>query len=610
MENNNLNTMIKYYPYLEKIRDKDDDIEIYLDRSQKNENIFAVKKHNYIYYLNSRYDVEKEADIISDHIIENKNPFAPILVFGIGNGAIIKRIKDKYPENMIYVHEPSISVFKTCITNINNISEFIEKNIIYTVGGEMNGACVETLHFLIDYANFTLTNIVCSPQYKTIMYDEYIDFLKLYYTRCEEIMIGSNTKIWFEKSHILNFWKNLKDMLQQYSVDGLVNAFKDIAKDDMPVFLVSAGPSLDKNAELLKEIKGRGIIMAVDTALKPLMKRGIIPDITASVDPCKDMELFEYEGIEKIPILADITSNYKVIEKNKGMHFYEWDGNAFIKELMQEYGIELSITESGGSVACNLLSLALLCGFKRIIFVGQDLAYPNGNIHSSGSYEEEDKIDVNDNNYFEVEDIYGNKVYTERNMNSYRKWFEAVIQRKPDVKFSDATEGGAKINGTEILTLSEAISKYCSSIEPINVRPIIASSQKIFTTEQRQSVFEKIVALLERMDDLDGRLEDMIKNIERTEKKITAREINEISKFIRELMEFNTELEDSLEIKLLNIYDPQMERLIDSMAYQIQEKQEDEVKLVLSISKLLYESYREAIINAKKDMEQYFLNLK
>ena len=118
------------------------------------------------------------------------------------------------------------------------------------------------------------------------------------------------------------------------------------------------------------------------------------------------------------------------------------------------------------------------------------------------------------------------------------------------------------------------------------------------------------MALLERMDDLDGRLEDMIKNIERTEKNITTREINEISKFIRELMEFNTELEDSLEIKLLNIYDPQMERLIDSMAYQIQDKQEDEVKLVLSISKLLYESYRDAIINAKKDMEQYFLNLK
>ena len=606
MENNNLNKMIKHYPYLEEIKDKDDDFEIYLDRSYKNENIFAVKRQNYIYYLNSRYDTEKEADIISDYIIDNKNPFAPILVFGIGNGAIIKSLKDKYPENMIYVHEPSISVFKTCITNINNIDEFIGKNIIYTVGREMYGACVEILHFIINYANFTLTNIICSPQYKIIMYDEYVEFLKLYYTRCEEVMIGSNTKIRFEKSRIVNFWKNLKDMLQQYSVNGLASVFKDIAKDDMPVFLVSAGPSLDKNAELLKEIKGRGIIMAVDTALKPLMKRGIIPNITASVDPCKDMELFEYEGIEKIPILVDITSNHKVIEKNKGMHFYEWDGNAFIKELMYEYDIELGIIETGGSVACNLLSLALLCGFKRIIFVGQDLAYPNGSIHSSGSYEEEGKIDVNNKNYFEVEDIYGNKVYTERNMNSYRKWFEAVIQRKSDVKFSDATEGGAKINGTEVLTLSEAISKYCSSIEPINVRRIIASSQKLLTTEQMKAVFEKIEALSERMDDLYCRLEDMIKNIERTEKNIIAGEISKISKFIRELMEFNTELEDSIEVKLLNIYDPQMERLIDSMVYQIQDKQKDEVKLVLSISKLLYESYRDAISNAKKDMEQYF----
>lgn len=43
-----------------------------------------------------------------------------------------------------------------------------------------------------------------------------------------------------------------------------------------------------------------------------------------------------------------------------------------------------------------------------------------------------------------MEDIYGGKIYTENNMNAYRKWFEGTISRYTDIEFIDATEGGAK----------------------------------------------------------------------------------------------------------------------------------------------------------------------
>ena len=82
--------------------------------------------------------------------------------------------------------------------------------------------------------------------------------------------------------------------------------------EEYPAFIVSAGPSLDKNIDELKNIKGRGVIMAVDTAIKPLLKKGIVPDIVASVDPHKPLELFEIEGVQNIPMLVDIDYNYRI----------------------------------------------------------------------------------------------------------------------------------------------------------------------------------------------------------------------------------------------------------------------------------------------------------
>lgn len=48
-------------------------------------------------------------------------------------------------------------------------------------------------------------------------------------------------------------------------------------------------------------------------------------------------------------------------------------------------------------------------------------------------------------------------------MDLYRKWFESQIVRYPRLDVIDATEGGAKIEGSEIMTLKEAIERECKT---------------------------------------------------------------------------------------------------------------------------------------------------
>ena len=46
--------------------------------------------------------------------------------------------------------------------------------------------------------------------------------------------------------------------------------------------------------------------------------------------------------------------------------FYTWSGEPFVKEFLEKMGIDLGVIESGGSVACNLFSLAIMSKLKLL----------------------------------------------------------------------------------------------------------------------------------------------------------------------------------------------------------------------------------------------------
>lgn len=99
-------------------------------------------------------------------------------------------------------------------------------------------------------------------------------------------------------------------------------------------------------------------------------------------------------------------------------------------------------------------------GIQNDYFMGLDLAYPGGIEHTKEAYHELTLIDKSKKEYIEIEDIWGNKVLTEENMNLYRKWFESYIKIMPQIRFIDATEGGALIHGTEIKNMDEVIGEF------------------------------------------------------------------------------------------------------------------------------------------------------
>lgn len=77
-----------------------------------------------------------------------------------------------------------------------------------------------------------------------------------------------------------NFYLNMLAMEGCYLGSSLFDKFKEV-----PAIICGAGPSLEKNLTLLKEIKDQAIIFAGGSALNALQAKGITPHFGAGIDP-------------------------------------------------------------------------------------------------------------------------------------------------------------------------------------------------------------------------------------------------------------------------------------------------------------------------------------
>lgn len=250
---------------------------------------------------------------------------------------------------------------------------------------------------------------------------------------------------------------------------------------DAPAIIVAAGPSLDKNVHLLAQANGRALIFATGTTLKKLNSLGIVPDFAVVIEPRNILHQFEgLDFVEKLNLVLNVDANPKLFglpAKHKFVFAYPEPINYRLAQLL---GKE-SILDAGGSVATAAFVIAKTLGANPIILIGQDLA-----LSESGESHAEDLRKAESLNVREIEAIkagkdseefdihyvdgyYENRVITRARWLSYLRWYEVLIERLKAKAAQtgstflavNATEGGARIGGTEQMTLDEAIARFC-----------------------------------------------------------------------------------------------------------------------------------------------------
>ncbi len=268
--------------------------------------------------------------------------------------------------------------------------------------------------------------------------------------------------------NIINNFKHSALPLERF-----VNKFSEI-----PIIIVSAGPSLDDVIEYLKDVKDKALIVAVGSAIKILDSNGIVPHFRMAFDASEaERNIFNGINTANSPLIFSDLLNHKIIDEYKGDKVRmvvntDSISQYFYKKLYDE----TFIFKSGFSIANVALDVFIQLGVKKIIFVGQDLCYTEGKLYAKGSWKEENNINSDDKNYIQVKNILGENVYTTRQFLGMKEGLEERIKLNPELVYINCTKKGLDIEGAQNKSFIEVMGKELS--EEFNIESIIRETFK------------------------------------------------------------------------------------------------------------------------------------
>lgn len=479
-------------------------MEFNIEYGKDRKKILKIQKDKHSIYIGSKYNSNKENEKFLNKINGNKKNNDVFIVYGFGLGGHIQELRKKY-ENKIIVFEPNINVYQYTST-----FEWIKNDENLEIICCEKEKMISIIRRELNEFNFKNSEVLVFSNYDAIYRDECNEFFYEINTYIVELGMDINTKIFFGIKWFENIIRGTEYFVKSIPSDLYNERFKN-----KPAVIVSAGPSLAKNIDRLKVKTENMLIISGGRTFGPLIEKSIKPDLLVIADATeRNYKLVHnYITLSDTPLLFSESANLNIVKEHKGIKiFYSY--STLIDKIV---GRKMTHVSTGGSVAHAMASYAGNLGCNPIIFIGQDFAYTGEKAHADiaenkdGSYNYEIAKSKDD---IWVKDIYGSKVRTSIVLNNQRLAMEKIIKLYPNTKFINATEGGAKINGTIEMPLKTAIDEYCNNeIEKITALsyPVNMMNNAIIELNKLKDVFKE----------LGNIVDDQILRVERIKETIT-----------------------------------------------------------------------------------------
>lgn len=187
--------------------------------------------------------------------------------------------------------------------------------------------------------------------------------------------------------YLLNTLRNAPAIAAAGDVAALDSRFTGV-----PAVVVAAGPSLDANLTDIRTYRDRAVLIAVDTALRPLLAAAIAPDLVVAVDPSEAnaRHLVDLPLCDTTHLVAEGSVDPEAIRSFGGRLFALRVGDHHPWPWLQAQGVSRGTLRAWGSVLTTAFDLALRMGCDPIVFAGADLAFTAGRPYARGTTYEED----------------------------------------------------------------------------------------------------------------------------------------------------------------------------------------------------------------------------
>ena len=360
-----------------------------------------------------------------------------VIVMGFGLGYAVRELLNcELLRRKIYVIEPDLNVFKSIITE-TDISDLLSNPSVRFIVGRT------PMEVFNDLSRDALCFCLKAPQ--VYISDAYAHIYRDYFAQLKPVIkdayMTASSRIRdicvTGKALMSNSLLNLSIYLGSCGVKNFFNVLQG-----RPVFIVSAGPSLDKNIIELKKARSRGVIFCVDTAVGALAKYDIKPHFIVTGDYRDKARCFDKMPWADVPLLFHIETSPATITAYPGPRIAVASANP-LPQLIDNMAGGRGRVEIGQCVAHLAFNVSVAMGAGLIVFVGQDYAFGSNTGYAAGTGRE----DVKDGRRCKINSLYdGSQLETKEEFYIYLRYIEERLSRLK-VNAVNATEGGAGIRG-------------------------------------------------------------------------------------------------------------------------------------------------------------------
>lgn len=404
--------------------------------------------------------------------LEDKSVKSITVILGMGLGYILKEFNKRY-KGKIILFEPNLEFLRIALEFVDFSEELSNKNVIIAhtledVKNAFNMLFYRGYKYNFAASNYYLNNnIIDLPELTKDLNNCYITFEQTYNNLLKKNLLWTSI-----------LFNNVPCVVQSQDMHVLKDQFKG-----KTAVIISAGPSLDKNIENLKPFRDKVIVFCIGVAFRSAVKHGIIPDFVMIID--NDKSVIDLPEISQVNLIISTYSNTNNFElKPKRFYNYHIKTTPACTWLAKVLGVpDIDDYESAGTVAINCIHAAKLMGCKRIILIGQDLAYTDNKCYSQSSaysglvvnedktVEDENKDKENtgvirqDTQFLSRDLVYvrgqnGEKLLSRPDYCMFILFFQELAKKLcSEIELINATEGGAYLEGYNHITLNEALEK-------------------------------------------------------------------------------------------------------------------------------------------------------
>jgi hypothetical protein len=373
------------------------------------------------------------------------------LIFGLGLGWHIRRLKELFPDIKVLVFEPSrenLDVFSKynvlsqsqtpeIFLNSRTFDERVAKDATYGDG------------------SIPLTMVV--PGYAKAFPKEASNFISKVASEITRLKVIIKTKKATSSAFLQNFIENAKYAPSLPDLMLLKGRFVPRA-----AFVVGAGPSLSQNGALLKGAFQKGLVIAAAAALKPLLKLGVSPDVVIVIESSDTSRFLKLTEQEKAVLKPDV-----VLAAALGSHPEHFLVDGFKKSLFHLSGGQAQLLSEGfflpqgGNAGTAAFALAYVWGLAPIILVGQDQAYQGSQLHAEGVTD--GLIETERPDSLMVPAIGGGLVESNSGLVASINWLveaaRLVRTKSPGVRLFNSSAQGASVQGFLEVPLDVVLTK-------------------------------------------------------------------------------------------------------------------------------------------------------